>query len=90
VAQWEGPLFNRELPAEIRVWVVTQLALEPVPEATAVLVRALAEPEVRVVRAVVAALDQRGDSAARPALERLRAHPDPQISRQVGKVLEKL
>ena len=89
-AQWERPLLDRELPAEIRVWVVQQLAGEAVPEATTLLVRALGEPEIRVVRAVVTALHARGDAAARPALERLRAHPDPEVSRSVGKALEAL
>ena len=84
---FEAPLVDLELPDSVRAWLALQLARLDDPAATDLLLRALDDPSVVVVRAAVAALGERDDPRAREALVAHRTHPDPEVSRLLGEIL---
>jgi hypothetical protein len=77
-----------ELTGDIRAWVVTQLALSNEPRVTEALLGALDDSDTIAVLAAVEALWQRDDPRVRPALEKLRNHPDAAVAMLVRERLE--
>lgn len=58
------------------------------PEAAALLLEALDDPDSRVVLTALEALESVGDASVIPRLEPLLAHPDPAVRRQVVSTIE--
>lgn len=74
---------RRQLPPDIRVWAVRRLAGIDDPRVVDVLLGSLEDGEPRVVAAAVEGLSARDDARIRPAIEKLRDHPDPTVQAAV-------
>jgi hypothetical protein len=68
-----------QLPRDVRILAVTQLAARGDPESTGVLLEALQDPDAQVVAAAVTALGPREDERVLEALDAARANPDPGV-----------
>jgi HEAT repeat protein len=85
VLEFEGdlaalaPLASDDASADVRLAAVQRLAEGETPVVRAALRRALDDPDPGVVVEAILALSTLGDGAAIPSLERLRAHPDPEV-----------
>jgi HEAT repeat protein len=85
VLEFEGdlaalaPIASDDASAEVRLAAVQRLAEGETPVVRAALRRALDDPDSGVVVEAILTLSTLGDRAAIPSLERLRAHPDPEL-----------
>jgi HEAT repeat protein len=85
VLEFEGdlaalaPLASGDASADVRRAAVQRLAEGERPLERAALRRSLDDPDSGVVVEAILALSTLGDGAAIPSLERLRAHPDPEV-----------
>lgn len=81
VALFLEALADDDLPPDVRVWTVGQLAEIEGAEVTEALLTALGDRSAEVVAAAALALARRRDPRVAPALDELRSHPDPAVQR---------
>ena len=85
-----APLATDDTSAEVRRAAVQRLAEGERPIERAALRRALDDADPGVVVEAILALSTLGEATARPALERLRAHPDGEVRALAEDALESL
>jgi HEAT repeat protein len=84
------PLATRDGDAEVRRAAVQRLAEGERPVERAALRAALDDADASVVVEAILALSTLGEPTARPAFERLRTHPDPEVRALAAEGLDAL